>query len=162
MGVAGRLSGTVSPFRAEQGTSLETLSRARASSCQEVGTTWFFSSCGGWAQLLPCPPSPPPSQRNSPADGGKAAPYAKIAQLLSGLIKVSCRQCAVHTLCVPSSTPCSEGGHSHLVLLADFIKLKIPSKFLKGAVPMWQLQSRLWCPGWADEEIGRASCRERV
>ena len=40
---AGRLSGTVSPFRAEQGTSLETPSRARASSCQEVGTTWFFT-----------------------------------------------------------------------------------------------------------------------
>ena len=39
------LSGTVSPFRAEQGTSLETSSRARASSCQAVGTTWFFSSC---------------------------------------------------------------------------------------------------------------------
>ena len=39
LGVAGRLSGTVSPFRAEQG-------RARASSCQAVGTTWFFSSCG--------------------------------------------------------------------------------------------------------------------
>ena len=36
-----------SPFRAEQGTSLEIPSRARASSCQEVGTTWFFSSCGG-------------------------------------------------------------------------------------------------------------------
>ena len=33
MGVAGRLSGTVSPFRAEQGTSLETPLRARASSC---------------------------------------------------------------------------------------------------------------------------------
>ena len=47
LGVAGRLSGTVSPFRAEQGTSLETPSRARASSCQAVGTTWFFSSCGG-------------------------------------------------------------------------------------------------------------------
>ena len=47
MGVAGRLSGTVSPFRAEQGTSLETPTRARASSCQAVGTTWFFSSCGG-------------------------------------------------------------------------------------------------------------------
>ena len=46
MGVAGRLSGTVSPFRAVQGTSLETASRARASSCQAVGTTWFFSSCG--------------------------------------------------------------------------------------------------------------------
>ena len=48
LGVAGRLSGTVSPFRAEQGTSLETPSRARASSCQAVGTTpwilpWFSS-----------------------------------------------------------------------------------------------------------------------
>ena len=41
-------------FRAEQGTSLETPSRARASSCQAVGTTWFFSSCGGktWVQSL--------------------------------------------------------------------------------------------------------------
>ena len=37
----------VSPFRAEQGTSLETPSRARASSCQAVGTTWFFSSYDG-------------------------------------------------------------------------------------------------------------------
>ena len=51
LGVAGRLSGTVSPFRAEQGTSLETPSWARASSCQEVGTTWFFSSCGGILEL---------------------------------------------------------------------------------------------------------------
>ena len=32
-------------------TSLEPLSRARASSCQEVGTTWFFSSCGGILEL---------------------------------------------------------------------------------------------------------------
>ena len=47
LGVAGRLSRTVSPFRAEQWTSFETPSQARASSCQEVGTTWFFSSCGG-------------------------------------------------------------------------------------------------------------------
>ena len=46
VGVAGRLSGTVSPFRVEQGTSLETPSRARTSSCQELGTTWFYSSCG--------------------------------------------------------------------------------------------------------------------
>ena len=46
-GVAGRLSGTVSPFRAEQRTSFETPARARASSCEEVGTTWFFSSCAG-------------------------------------------------------------------------------------------------------------------
>ena len=51
MGVAGRLSGTVSNFRAEQGPSLETPSRARASSCQEVGTTWFFSSCGRILEL---------------------------------------------------------------------------------------------------------------
>ena len=29
------------------GTSLETPSRARASSSEEVGTTWCFSSCGG-------------------------------------------------------------------------------------------------------------------
>ena len=47
------LSGTVSPFRVEQGTSLETPWRARASYCQEVGTTWFsrvaaaFSSYDG-------------------------------------------------------------------------------------------------------------------
>ena len=47
----GKFGGTVSPFRAEQGTSLETPSRARASSCQEVGTTWFFSSCGGILEL---------------------------------------------------------------------------------------------------------------
>ena len=51
LGVAGRLSATVSPFRAEEGTSLETPSRARASSCQEVGTPWFFSSCGGNLEL---------------------------------------------------------------------------------------------------------------
>ena len=51
LGVAGRLSGTVSPFRAKQGTSLETPSRARASSCQEAGTTWFYSSCGGILEL---------------------------------------------------------------------------------------------------------------
>ena len=43
---AGRLLGTVSPFRAEQGTSLETPSRARASSCQAVGTTWLPASLG--------------------------------------------------------------------------------------------------------------------
>ena len=51
LGVAGRLSRTVSPFRAEQGTSLVTPSRARASSCQAVGTTWFFSTCGGILDL---------------------------------------------------------------------------------------------------------------
>ena len=51
LGVAGRQSATVSPFRAEQGTSLHMPWRARASSCQEVGTTWFFSSCGGNLEL---------------------------------------------------------------------------------------------------------------
>ena len=53
LAVAGRLAGTVSPFRAEPGTSLETPSRARASSCEEVETTWFFSSCGGILELQP-------------------------------------------------------------------------------------------------------------
>ena len=43
LGVAGRLSGTVSPFRAEQGTSLETPWRARASSRGEAGTSGFLS-----------------------------------------------------------------------------------------------------------------------
>ena len=33
------------------GASLETPWRARASSCQEVGPTWFFSSCGGILEL---------------------------------------------------------------------------------------------------------------
>ena len=51
LGVAGRLSRTVSPFRAEQWTSFETPSQTRASSCQEVGPTWFFSSCGGILEL---------------------------------------------------------------------------------------------------------------
>ena len=49
LGWTGWMSGTVSPFRAEQGTSLETPWWARASSCQEVGTTWFFSSCGAFS-----------------------------------------------------------------------------------------------------------------
>ena len=43
-------SASFSPFRAEQGTSLETPWWARASSCQEVRTTWFFSS---WPQVRP-------------------------------------------------------------------------------------------------------------
>ena len=58
LGVAGSLSGTVSPFRGEQGTSLETPSRERASSCQEVGTTWFVSSCGGIFELRRTGPDP--------------------------------------------------------------------------------------------------------
>ena len=55
------------------------------------------------------------------------------------------------TAYVLSSIPWGEGGRSHLVLLAGFIKLKIPFKFLNGVVPTWQLQSRFWCPDWADE-----------
>ena len=51
VGIESRVSSTVSPFRVEQGTSLETPSRARASSSQAVGTTWFFSSCGGILEL---------------------------------------------------------------------------------------------------------------
>ena len=44
------MSGTVSHFRAEQGTSLETPLRARASSCQEVGATWFFRVAAGFSR----------------------------------------------------------------------------------------------------------------
>ena len=44
LGVAARLSGTVSPFRAEQGTSLETPSWARASSCHRIkGAKYSFA-----------------------------------------------------------------------------------------------------------------------
>ena len=43
--VASRLPSTVSNFKTERGTSLETPSRERASSCDGGGTTWFFSSC---------------------------------------------------------------------------------------------------------------------
>ena len=49
-GVASRVPSTVSHVkmeRMERGTSLETLYRIRASSCDDEGTTWFFSSCGG-------------------------------------------------------------------------------------------------------------------
>ena len=49
MGVAVRLSGTVSPFLVEQGTSLETQWRAMASSCQEVGPTWFSRVAAGFS-----------------------------------------------------------------------------------------------------------------
>ena len=82
LGVAGRLSGTVSPFRAEQGTSLETPWRARASSCQEVGTTWFFSSCGGILELRRgSQPSPwvGPGKPNLPLElRGKAGGCARV------------------------------------------------------------------------------------
>ena len=49
--VAGRLSCSVAYFREEQGTSLETPWRGSASSCEDVGTTWCFSSCGGILEL---------------------------------------------------------------------------------------------------------------
>ena len=51
LGVAGRLSGTVSPFRAEQGTSLETPSRARVKSRTLAETLRPLSN---W----PCLPQP--------------------------------------------------------------------------------------------------------
>ena len=49
--VASRLPSTVSNFKTARGTSLETPSRERASSCDGGGTTWFFSSCGGILEL---------------------------------------------------------------------------------------------------------------
>ena len=49
----GRIKGanTVSHVKMERGTSLETLYRIRASSCDYEGTTWFFSSCSGILEL---------------------------------------------------------------------------------------------------------------
>ena len=38
-------------LQSERGTSLETLWRARASCCEDDGTTWFFSGCGGILEL---------------------------------------------------------------------------------------------------------------
>ena len=50
-GVSRSLPNTVSNFKMKRGTSLETLWRARASSCDEGETTWFFSSCDGIVDL---------------------------------------------------------------------------------------------------------------
>ena len=51
LGVAGRLSGTVSPFRAEQGTSLETPWRARCGVGEAQGSSrsrrYSFRPCQG-------------------------------------------------------------------------------------------------------------------
>ena len=43
-GVALRVPNIISHLKTERGTTLETLERARASSCNEGETTWFFSS----------------------------------------------------------------------------------------------------------------------
>ena len=45
--VASRVSSTVSNFKRERGISLETLQQEGASSHDDGGTSWFFSSCGG-------------------------------------------------------------------------------------------------------------------
>ena len=49
--VASRLPSTISNFKTARGSSLETPSRERASSCDGGGTTWFFSSWGGILEL---------------------------------------------------------------------------------------------------------------
>ena len=49
--VASRVPSTFSHVNMERGTSLDTLYRVRASSCDDEGTTWFFSSCGGILEL---------------------------------------------------------------------------------------------------------------
>ena len=48
---ASMVPSTVSTFKMERGTSLETLYRERASSFDDGGTTWFFSSCGRTLEL---------------------------------------------------------------------------------------------------------------
>ena len=50
-GVASRVQSTVSHFKTERGSFLETQWQARASSWDDVGNTWFFSSCGGILEL---------------------------------------------------------------------------------------------------------------
>ena len=81
LGVAGRLSGTVSPFRAEQEASLETPSRARASSCQEVGTTWFFSSSVQFSSVTQsCPTLCDPVDCNPPGSSVHGISQTQILQ----------------------------------------------------------------------------------
>ena len=50
-GGASKVPSTVSTSNSSRGTSPETLERERASSCDDGGTTWFFSSCGGIHEL---------------------------------------------------------------------------------------------------------------
>ena len=45
------VSSTVSKFKREHGISLEMLQWERASSQDDRGTSWFFSSCGGILEL---------------------------------------------------------------------------------------------------------------
>ena len=51
MGVAGRLSGTVSPFRAEQGTSLETLAWHLGEDFRMDPVAWARNQCLAWEEL---------------------------------------------------------------------------------------------------------------
>ena len=50
-GVASRVASTVSNFKRECAISLETLQREGASSHDDGGTLWFFSSCGRILEL---------------------------------------------------------------------------------------------------------------
>ena len=45
------MSSTISNFKRERGISLEMLHWERASSRDDGGTSWFFSSCGGILEL---------------------------------------------------------------------------------------------------------------
>ena len=49
--VASKVSSAISNVKTERGTSLEKLYQERASSCNDGGTSWFFSSCGGILDL---------------------------------------------------------------------------------------------------------------
>ena len=49
--IASGMPNTVSNFKTERGTSLETLWRERDSSCDDGGTTWFFSIWDGILEL---------------------------------------------------------------------------------------------------------------
>ena len=45
------MSSTISNFKRERGISFEMLQRERASSRNDGGTSWFYSSCGGILEL---------------------------------------------------------------------------------------------------------------
>ena len=49
--IASKVSNTISNFKRKRGISLEILQCVRASSLDDVGTSWFFSSCGGILEI---------------------------------------------------------------------------------------------------------------
>ena len=101
--VASRVPSTVSHFKTERGTSLETLSRARASSCDDGGTTWFFSSCGRILELQRG------IQASSCVVNGKSNLPLELRGRSGGCARVTAGQTTPHLgLCPGPNVPCQE------------------------------------------------------